>query len=45
VAILEDLPEWGVSAHFADEDIDTGDLVAVKRFPIDREAETRSRST
>jgi methionyl-tRNA formyltransferase len=40
VAILEDLPEWGVSAHFVDEDIDTGDLVAVERFPIDRNAET-----
>jgi methionyl-tRNA formyltransferase len=40
VAILEDLPEWGVSAHFVDEDIDTGDIVEVERFPIDREAET-----
>jgi methionyl-tRNA formyltransferase len=40
VAILEDLPEWGASAHFVDEDIDTGDIVAVERFPIDREAET-----
>jgi methionyl-tRNA formyltransferase len=40
VAILEDLPEWGVSAHFVDEDIDTGDIVAVERFPIDRQRET-----
>jgi methionyl-tRNA formyltransferase len=40
VAILEDWPEWGASAHFVDEDFDTGDLVRVDRFPIDRERET-----
>lgn len=40
VAILEDLPEWGVSAHFVEESFDTGDLVKVERFPIDATAET-----
>ena len=40
VAILEDFAEWGVSAHFVDEEFDTGDLVRVDRFPIDREGET-----
>lgn len=40
VAILEAFAEWGVSAHFVDEDFDTGDLVRVDRFPIDRESET-----
>lgn len=40
VAILEDWPEWGVSAHFVDEGFDTGDVVRVDRFPIDRERET-----
>ena len=40
VAILEDWPEWGVSAHFVDAEFDTGDLVRVDRFPIDRERET-----
>ena len=40
VAILEDLPEWGVSCHFVDESFDTGDLVDVERFPVDRDAET-----
>jgi methionyl-tRNA formyltransferase len=40
VAILEGFPEWGVSAHFVDEDLDTGDLVAVERFPIDADRET-----
>jgi len=40
VAILEDFPDWGVSAHFVDEGFDTGDLVRVERFPIDRGRET-----
>ncbi|HEY6781410.1 MAG TPA: formyltransferase family protein [Thermoleophilaceae bacterium] len=40
VAILEGLPAWGVSCHFVDEQFDTGDLVEVDRFPIDREHET-----
>jgi methionyl-tRNA formyltransferase len=40
IAILEDFAEWGVSAHFVDEEFDTGDLVRVDRFPIDRERET-----
>ena len=40
VAILEGLAEWGVSCHFVDEGIDTGDVVDVERFPIDQTAET-----
>jgi methionyl-tRNA formyltransferase len=40
VAILEGASEWGVSCHFVDEHFDTGDLVAVERFPIDPESET-----
>ena len=40
VAILEGLPEWGVSCHFVDERFDTGDLVDVERFPVDPETET-----
>ena len=40
VAILEDWPEWGVSAHYVDADFDTGDLVRVDRFPIDGDRET-----
>ncbi len=40
IAILEDWPEWGVSAHFVDDEFDTGDLVRVDRFPIDRARET-----
>jgi methionyl-tRNA formyltransferase len=40
VAILEGLPEWGVSCHFVDKRFDTGDLVDVERFPVDPEKET-----
>ena len=40
VAVLEDLAEWGVSAHFVDEDFDTGDIIRVDRFEIDRLEET-----
>jgi methionyl-tRNA formyltransferase len=40
VAILEGLREWGVSAHAVDEGIDTGDLVAVERYPIDPDTAT-----
>jgi len=40
VAILEDWPEWGVSVHVVDGEFDTGDLVRVDRFPIDRARET-----
>lgn len=40
LAILERLPEWGVSCHFVDEHFDTGDLVAVERFQIDPDSET-----
>lgn len=35
VAILEGFAQWGVSAHFVDEEFDTGDLVLVERFPIE----------
>ncbi|HLM28177.1 MAG TPA: formyltransferase family protein [Thermoleophilaceae bacterium] len=40
VAVLEGFSEWGVSAHFVDARFDTGDLVEVRRFPIDPAAET-----
>jgi methionyl-tRNA formyltransferase len=40
VAILEGFREWGVSAHFVDDDFDTGDLIAVERFPLDADHET-----
>ena len=40
VALLEGREQWGVSCHFVDEEIDTGDLVEVDHFPIDPGHET-----
>ena len=40
LAILEGLDEWAVSAHYVDEEIDTGDIIDVKVFPIDSKRET-----
>jgi methionyl-tRNA formyltransferase len=40
IAIWERLGSWGVSAHFVDERFDTGDLIEVRRFPIDTATET-----
>jgi len=40
VAVLEGRSEWGVSCHFVDQRFDTGDLVAVERFPIDPDTAT-----
>jgi methionyl-tRNA formyltransferase len=40
VAILEGRSDWGVSCHFVDEHFDTGDLVAVERFPLDVDTAT-----
>jgi methionyl-tRNA formyltransferase len=40
VAVLEGMSEWGVSCHFVDADLDTGDIVEVARFPIDPDTAT-----
>ncbi|PYB77093.1 formyltransferase family protein [Rhizobium wuzhouense] len=40
LAILDGLSEWGVTAHYMDEHIDTGEIIEVDRFVIDQEAET-----
>jgi methionyl-tRNA formyltransferase len=40
LAILENLTEWATTAHYVDEDIDTGDIIEVKRFDIDPQKET-----
>jgi len=40
VAIYEQLPKWGASAHYVDEAFDTGDIIRVERFAIDQENET-----
>jgi methionyl-tRNA formyltransferase len=40
MAILTDLQEWAVSAHYVDEEIDTGEIIKVRWFPIDPLRET-----
>lgn len=40
VAIAENLPAWGVSAHFVEERFDTGAVIAVDRFSISSQRET-----
>lgn len=40
LAIMDSLSEWGISAHYIDDCIDTGDLIEVVRFPMDPETET-----
>jgi methionyl-tRNA formyltransferase len=34
------MSEWGVACHFVEPEFDTGDLVAVERFPLDHETAT-----
>jgi len=40
LAILEARADWGVTAHYMDETIDTGAIIEVDSFPIDPERET-----
>lgn len=39
-AIFNDINYWGVSAHYIDENIDTGDIIKVKRFPVEMKNQT-----
>lgn len=40
LAILDGRHEWACSAHYVDEEIDTGEIIMIKRFAMDPEAET-----
>ena len=40
LAIMDELSEWGSTAHYVDASIDTGEIIEVDRFPIDSSAET-----
>ncbi len=40
VAILNKLPEWGATAHYVDESIDTGAIIRVYKFNFDYRIET-----
>ena len=40
LAILECLHRWAVSAHYVDKEIDEGDIIETRYFPIDVDTET-----
>lgn len=40
IAILKKLNEWGATAHYVDESIDTGDIIKVYKFNFDYREET-----
>ena len=40
IAILKKLPQWGVTAHFVDETVDTGPIIKVNRFDFDYKTAT-----
>ena len=40
IAILNKLPQWGATAHYVDESIDTGAIIRVFRFDFDYRHET-----
>lgn len=40
IAILNHLSEWGASAHYVDENIDTGNIIRVYKFNFDYRLET-----
>ena len=35
IAILKKLPQWGVTAHYVNETVDTGPIIRVNRFDFD----------
>ena len=40
LAIMNGLSEWSMTAHYIDEQIDTGDIIRLKSFPICKDTET-----
>ena len=40
IAILKKLPEWGVTAHYVNETVDTGPIIRVDRFAFDYKTST-----
>jgi methionyl-tRNA formyltransferase len=40
LAILNCRDEWACTAHYVDEEIDTGEIIMLNRFPMDPETET-----
>jgi methionyl-tRNA formyltransferase len=39
-AVLDNVQQWGASAHFVDEDFDSGPVIAVESFAVDASRET-----
>ncbi len=39
-AILDKLREWAATAHYVDDNLDTGPIIEVRRFPFDWQLET-----
>ncbi len=40
IAILKKLSEWGATAHYIDDDIDTGNIIRIYKFNFDYRLET-----
>ncbi|QBJ61974.1 formyltransferase family protein [Pseudoalteromonas sp. DL-6] len=40
LAILDGLDEWSMTAHYVDEEIDTGEIIELQRFSICKDTET-----
>lgn len=40
LAILNDLVEWGITAHYIDKEIDAGEIISVEYFYMDSKHET-----
>lgn len=40
LAVLDACDEWACTAHYVDEEIDTGEIITLERFPMDPETET-----
>ena len=40
MAVMDELPQWGVTAHYMDEEIDTGKIIEVSSFDIEHQIET-----
>lgn len=40
LAILDARDEWACTAHYVDEEIDTGEIIMLERFPMNPETET-----
>lgn len=40
LAILDGLDEWAMTAHYVDDEIDTGDIIELQRFAICKNTET-----